>query len=106
MMRTILTSLGCILIGPFTGYFVTYWLYSIGSHNDCMWRLAAFGLLLTVGAPLGSITFAVIGFWLGYRLDKKAKQQLAHQEESGSDSNKANLLNDGLADHHQSQRHI
>ena len=99
MMRTILTSLGCILIGPFTGYFVTYWLYSIGSHNDCMWRFAAFGLSLTVGAPLGAVTFAVIGFWVGYRLDTKAKLRLSHQEESGSECSKGSLLNNGLPDH-------
>ena len=82
MMRTILTSLGCVLIGPFTGYFVTYWLYSISTHNDCMWRLAALGLSLTVGAPLGAVTFAVIGFWLGYRLDKKVKQRQLDAEEN------------------------
>ena len=75
MMKTVLTIVGGILIGPVAGYYVTYWLSYMQHHNDCMWRFGAhFGGLL-FGAPVGAVTFAGLGFWLGYRLDKKAKQR-------------------------------
>ena len=80
MMRAIFSCLGVILIGPVTGFFGTYFLYSLGTQNDCMWKLAALGLSLTIGASLGAVTFGVIGFCVGYRLDKQGKQQLSKQE--------------------------
>lgn len=102
MMRTVITAVGGILIGPFAGYYGMYGVISILPHHDCMWRLGAFAMSLFVGAPLGAVTFAVIGFCVGYRLDKKARLQQPHQDESISDGVKGNLLNDGLADHQQS----
>ena len=75
MMKTLLTALCGILIGPVAGYYVTYWLSYLNHHGDCMWRFGAhFGALL-IGAPIGAVTFALLGFWLGHRLDKKPKQR-------------------------------
>ena len=69
----VFATLADILIGPLVGYFLTYWLTYLNHHNDCMWRFGAhFGGLL-IGAPIGLLTFGVIGFWVGYRLDKGAK---------------------------------
>ena len=77
MMKTFATLAG-ILIGPFVGYFVTYWLSYVQNHNNCMWRFGAhFGGLL-MGAPIGLVTFGVIGFWVGYLLDRKAKSRPPH----------------------------
>lgn len=83
MMKTVLTILGGILIGPVAGYYVMYWLSYLNHHGDCMWRFGAhFGGLL-MGAPIGAITFGGFGFWLGYRLDKKLKQrQLENDRDS------------------------
>ena len=83
MMRTILAVLGAILIGPVTGYYVTYWLSYLNHRSDCMWRFGAhFGALL-IGAPLGAVTFAGLGFWLGYRLDRKARPKLSDEGDEG-----------------------
>ena len=84
-MKTTLTTLAGLLIGPFIGFFVTHFLFYIRSlsHPDCMWRLGALGMGVTVGAPIGLITFGVIGFWVGRLLDKQTKQRLLHQESFG-----------------------
>lgn len=79
-MRTALTTLCGILVGPFAGYFVTFWMYSIRSHNDCMWRFGAWAMSLTVGAPIGLVTCGVIGFCVGCLLDKRAKRRGINQE--------------------------
>ena len=52
MMKVFVTLAG-ILIGPFVGFFVTHFLLYVRSlsHPDCMWRLGAFGMGVTVGAP-------------------------------------------------------
>lgn len=82
MVRIVPTTLGGILIGPFAGYFLTYWLYSIGPDDSCMWELGAMGLSLFVGAPVGLVTFGLTGFWFGCLLDKKAKRRLLDEGDS------------------------
>ncbi len=82
MMRAILTTLG-FLIGPFAGFYGSYPVFHAIYYKGCMTGLAVLGMSLTVGAPLGAVTFGVIGFWVGYRFDKKSKQrQLDDQEAS------------------------
>jgi hypothetical protein len=82
MMRTILTVLG-VLIGPVAGFFGSYPVFHAIYYKGCMSDLDVLAKMLTVGAPLGAVTFAGLGFWVGYRLDKKAKQrQLDDDEDS------------------------
>ena len=81
-MRAILTVLG-VLIGPVAGFFGSYPVFHAIYYKGCMTGFTVLHKSLTVGAPLGAVTFAVIGFWLGYRLDKKVKQrQLDDKEDS------------------------
>ena len=80
-MRTILTTLG-VLIGPVAGFFGSYPIFHAIYYEGCMTGLDVLVRMITVGAPLGAITFAVFGFWLGYRLDKKAKQRQLDEENS------------------------
>jgi hypothetical protein len=81
--RTVLATLGGVLTGPFAGFFVAWWLYSlVGPHNSCMWWFEAFAWSLFGGAPVGLVTFAVIGFWVGDRLDRKAKLRLSDEGNS------------------------
>lgn len=82
-MRTILTVLG-VLIGSVVGFFGSYPVFHAIYYKGCMTELDVLAKMLTVGAPLGTVTFAGFGFWLGCRLDKKAKQrQLDNEENSG-----------------------
>jgi hypothetical protein len=65
MMRTILTVLG-VLIGPVAAYPVFHAIY----YEGCMTEFVVWAKMLTVGAPLGAVTFAGLGFWVGCWLDK------------------------------------
>jgi MFS family permease len=79
--RTVLSTVVGVLVGPFIGYFVAWWLYSIiGSHTSEMWWFGAFALALFIGAPLGLVTFGVIGFLVGRLLDNRAKGQLLDEQ--------------------------
>jgi MFS family permease len=79
-MRTALTTLGGVLVGPFAGYFATYWLSYMHRHNDCMWRFGAHFGGLFIGAPVGLVTFGVIGFCVGYLLDKRTNWRRISEE--------------------------
>ena len=83
MMKTVLACLGGILIGPFAGFYMAYGLSYLTHHGDCMWRFGAFFGSLFTGAPLGAVTFAGLGFWLGYRIDKKKAKQRQSDDEEG-----------------------
>jgi hypothetical protein len=74
MMRAILTTLG-VLIGPVAGFFGSGPVFHAIYYKGCMTGFTVLNKALTIGAPLGAVTFAGLGFWLGYRLDKKAKQR-------------------------------
>jgi hypothetical protein len=43
------TTLAGLMIGPVVGFYGTYWLYSLGTHHDCMWRLDACAMSACVG---------------------------------------------------------
>ena len=81
MMRAILTTLG-VLIGTVAELFGMWHVYCHGRTPIMDAGLEAFFLSLFIGAPIGAVTFGVIGFWLGYRLDKKAKQRQLDEENS------------------------
>jgi hypothetical protein len=72
-MKTILTVLG-VLIGPILGYFTAYCLFFVVERGSCMDKFVANAAGWVFGVPIGAVTFGIIGFWLGSRLDKKAKQ--------------------------------
>jgi hypothetical protein len=74
MMRTILTTLG-VLIGPVAGFFGSYPVFHAIYYEGCMTGFDVLAKMLTVGAPLGAVTFGGFGFWIGSRFDKKAKQR-------------------------------
>ena len=80
MMRVILTTLG-VLIGPFAGFFGSYPVFHAIYYKGCMTGFDVLAKMLTVGAPLGAVTFGVLGFWLGYRLDKRVKQRQLDDKE-------------------------
>ena len=80
MMRAILTVLG-ILIGPVAGFFGSGPVFHAIYYKGCMTGFDVLDKMLTVGAPLGAVTFAGLGFWVGYRIDKKAKQPKLEDEE-------------------------
>ncbi len=80
MMRAILAVLG-VLIGPVAGFFGSYPVFHAVYYEGCMTGFDVLGKMLTVGAPLGAVTFAGLGFWVGYRIDKKAKQPKLEDEE-------------------------
>jgi MFS family permease len=79
--RTVLSTVIGVLVGPFVGYLVAWWLYSmIGPHTSEMWWFGAFALALFIGAPLGLVTFGVIGFLVGRLLDNRATGQLLDEQ--------------------------
>ena len=78
-MKIVLTAVGGMLIGPFAGYHGMYWLSSLGSHHDCWWRTGAFVGSIFFGVPIGVVTFGLIGFWVGYLLDKRAKRRRSNE---------------------------
>jgi uncharacterized protein YneF (UPF0154 family) len=80
MMRAILTVLG-LLIGPFAGFYGSYPVFHAIYYKGCMTGFTVLIASLMIGAPLGAVVFAVVGFWLGYRLDKRAKQRQLDDEE-------------------------
>ena len=82
MTKIILTTIGGMVIGSVTGYYVVYWLAYLDRSGDCMWRLMAWIRGLSLGAPLGAITFGLIGFGIGYLLDKMAKQRQLDDEKA------------------------
>ena len=65
-MKILLTALGGILIGPVVGFFGSGPVFHAIYYKGCMTGLTVLNKGLTVGAPIGAVTFAVIGFWLGY----------------------------------------
>lgn len=69
-----LTILGA-LIGPVAGFFGMFFLQSSLPHHGCGVTGIAEAILssLFIGAPLGLITFALIGHWLGSLLEPKPK---------------------------------
>ena len=78
MMKIVLTILGGILIGPLAGYYGIFWLYEVQTHHHVLARLEELQQALAslfLGVPLGAVTFAVIGFLVGYMLDKRAKRR-------------------------------
>ncbi len=91
-MKILLTILGA-LIGPFAGFFGMLWLTTtFPDRGNSMWIFEAIGQSFLVGIPLGTITFCLLGLWLGSYLDNKAKGGQPNQEhsdsgaESGTDS--------------------
>jgi uncharacterized C2H2 Zn-finger protein len=47
-----------------------------------MWKFEALAWSLFLGVPVGLLTFGVIGFWVGNRLDKRAKSRLSDEGSS------------------------
>jgi hypothetical protein len=85
MTRTVLTIIAGLLTGPIVGFCVTYCLCYVIYRDNCMWELIAMGLSLFFGAPVGLVTFGVIGFRVGRRLDEKTQRRLLPEEASGSE---------------------
>ncbi len=91
-----LTIVG-LVIGPFAGFFGKYSLFYIRSlfRADCMWRLEAAGVSLFIGAPLGLVTFGLIGRWAGKLLDEwdllESQREAAKEEaeEEGAEDEKS-----------------
>jgi MFS family permease len=81
-MKIVLTAVGGILIGPFAGFFGTYWLCSLNAHHDCMWRFGAFFASVLIGGPVGMLALGLTGFCVGYWLDKRAKRRRSEEEGS------------------------
>ena len=82
MMKIVLTTLGGCVIGSVVGLFGSARLFHAIYYEGCMTGLTVSNKSLKIGAPIGAVTFAGFGFWLGYRLDKKAKRQLPAREDS------------------------
>ena len=80
MMKILLTIAGGVLVGPVVGYGVAFPIYCSNSAG-CISELAAMGMSIFVGAPIGAFTFAIIGFWVGCRLDSKAEEQKSDDEQ-------------------------
>ena len=82
MIKIGLTILGA-LIGSVAGCGGVFFLYDALPHHGCgvtrMGEAAAFSLF--VGAPLGLVTFSLIGLWLGSLLEHRAKENVAASNE-------------------------
>jgi hypothetical protein len=72
------------LIGPFAGFFAMFYVYGALPHRGCgVTRMGeAIVQSLFIGAPLGLITFCLIGLWLGRLLVPRAKDNVATRDES------------------------
>jgi Na+/H+ antiporter NhaA len=92
MMKIGLSILGA-LIGPFVGFIVAILVCAVIPHPVPMGEttcgavrgVAAIGTAIVtslfVGAPLGLVTFCLIGLWLGSLLDRRAKANVAASDE-------------------------
>jgi lysylphosphatidylglycerol synthetase-like protein (DUF2156 family) len=80
--KTGLSILGA-LIGSVAGCVGMFFLYGALPHHGCgVTRMGeAAALSLFVGAPLGLVTFSLIGLWLGSLLEHKAKAKVAASDE-------------------------
>jgi hypothetical protein len=81
-MKVLLAAVGGILIGPFAGFLGMFWLCSVVPHHDCMWRFGALFGSIIYGGAAGMVTFGLIGFGVGFLLDKRAKRKWS--DEGGS----------------------
>ena len=79
-MKIALAIIGA-LIGPFAGFFGTWYVYTYGRAVGMDAGLEAFFFSLFAGAPLGLITFCLIGLWLGRLLEPVAKDNVADSDE-------------------------
>ena len=89
MMKILLTIAGGVLVGPVVGYGVVFPIYCSNSAG-CMSELAAMGMSIFVGAPIGAVTFAIIGFWVGYRIDKNSRPSAISSEENANGKHSGN----------------
>ncbi len=71
------------LIGPIVGFFGTCFVYCALPHNSCPvgYMGEALPLSFFVGAPLGLVTFCLLGRWLGNLLEPKTKDEVAARNE-------------------------
>ena len=86
-MKIGMTILGA-LIGPFVGFFGVLWLLmTFPPPDDNVWGLGAIYGAFIYGIPVGTITFCLLGLWLGGLLERKAKKkQLVPERISQSSS--------------------
>jgi hypothetical protein len=84
MMKIGLSILGA-LIGPFVGFIVAFLVYGAlpygGPGCGVTGICRGAGSALFVGAPLGLVTFCLIGLWLGSLLDHRAKANVGASDE-------------------------
>lgn len=79
-MKTGLTILGALMGLP-VGFFGMFYAYCHGRTLGMEAGLQACYFSLFIGAPLGLITFSLIGRWLGSLLEHGGKENVAASDE-------------------------